>query len=53
MHYKAGERAGLVLSSTYKIVGLTFDGHSYQPMDKLNLPQKVHFLAWLLINHWF
>lgn len=38
--YWAGESSGVVLSSIYKTVGLTFDGHSYQAVDKLNMQEK-------------
>ncbi|RVW97890.1 Calmodulin-binding protein 60 D [Vitis vinifera] len=50
VYSRAGESLGVVLSSIYKIVGLTFDSHSYQAVDKLTMQEKVHFLAWLLIN---
>lgn len=41
VYSRAGESLGVVLSSIYKIVGLTFDSHSYQAVDKLTMQEKI------------
>ncbi|XVF41795.1 hypothetical protein PTKIN_Ptkin01aG0309300 [Pterospermum kingtungense] len=40
-YYGAAQRVGLLLNSIYKVVAATFDGQSYQPVEKLTFSQKL------------
>lgn len=39
--YRTAEGTVLLFNSIYKVVGVTFDGHSYHSVDSLNMYQMV------------
>ncbi|XVE63109.1 hypothetical protein DITRI_Ditri06bG0173300 [Diplodiscus trichospermus] len=41
VYYGTARRVGLLLNSIYQVVAATFDGQSYQPVEKLNFSQKL------------
>ncbi|WCJ43018.1 Calmodulin-binding protein 60 B [Euphorbia peplus] len=40
-YYGGGQSVGLLLDSVYKAVGVSFDGHTYEPLGKLSLHDKA------------
>ncbi|KAF7143894.1 hypothetical protein RHSIM_Rhsim05G0023500 [Rhododendron simsii] len=40
IYYKDGDRIGVVFNSIFRVLGATFDGQSFQSLDKLNEFQK-------------
>ncbi|KAJ4954715.1 hypothetical protein NE237_011498 [Protea cynaroides] len=41
VYYNAGQQVGLLFNSIYKVVGVTFGGHSYQPLNNLTASQMI------------
>jgi hypothetical protein len=40
-YFDAGQSIGLLFDSIYKVVGVMFDGQSYESLHNLSPPQKV------------
>ncbi|XP_042514421.1 calmodulin-binding protein 60 D-like isoform X2 [Macadamia integrifolia] len=41
MYCDGGKRVGLLFNSIYNVLGIIFDGHSYQPLDDLTASQMI------------
>lgn len=40
-YFEPEQSVGLIFDSVYKIIKVTFDGQTYEPLDKLTPPHKV------------